>query len=200
MAAAAIGGCEVGSAIGHGWQPHGEPLVITRAEGKRVFELDGRPAFQVYCEALDMQIPRESFRRTSMVNPFGFVDISGDYVIRDARAVNDDDSLDFVTEVPDKAVALLMKGEVAGLIATAREVAAQAASRVRTPVLALAFDCVSRFILMGDGYPKEVQALVDGIGPGVPLLGALTFGEIGSFHDVPLFHNKTVTMAVLGSA
>lgn len=200
VAAAVFGGCEARTAIGHGWQPHGAPLVITRAEGKRVLELDGRPAFQVFCEALDIQIPRESFRRFSMVNPFGFVDISGDYVIRDPRALNDDDSLEFVTEVPNKAVALLMRGDVEGLIETARGVAARAVAEVGTPRLALAFDCISRFILMGNGYSKELQALVDGIGPGVPLLGALTFGEIGSYHDVPLFHNKTVAVAVLGDA
>jgi hypothetical protein len=69
---------------------------------------------------------------------------------------------------------------------------------VRTPRLALVFDCISRFILMGDHYSREVQSLVDGTGPGVPLLGALTFGEIGSLRDVPLFHNKTVAIAVLG--
>ena len=49
-------------------------------------------------------------------------------------------------------------------------------------------------------YQEKLQALVDEIGRGVPFLDALTFGEIGSFHDVPLFHSKTVSAAVLGSA
>ena len=199
LAAAVIGGCEVGTAIGHGWEPRGEPLVITRARGKRVYEIDGRPAFKVYSEKLGVEIPRESFRRISMANPLGFVDMSGNYVIRDPHAVNDDDSLDFVTEVPSEAVAQLMGGDVDGLVATARTVAARAAGSVRSPRIALAFDCISRYVHLQEEYTRELQALVDGIGPDVPLLGALTFGEIGSFHEVPLFHNKAVAVAVLGS-
>ena len=199
VAVAVVGGCEAGTAIGHGWQPHGEPLVITQAQGKRVFEIDGSPAFRVYCQHLGIEIPRESFRRYSMINPFGFADISGDYVIRDPRAVNDDDSLDFVTEVPANAVAVLMRGEVADLVETAADVAARATAAVRSPSLALVFDCVSRYLLMGDEFGRELKALTSGVGLDVPLLGALSFGEIGSFKDVPLFHNKTVAVAVLGA-
>jgi len=198
LALAAVSGCEVGAAIGHGWLPHGAPLIITRSQGKRVFEIDGRPAFEVYRESLGIDVPRQGFRAISMVNPFGFVDMSGNYIIRDARAVNDDDSLDFVTEVPDKGVAQLMRGEVDGLVATAREVAARAVAGLRSPQLALAFDCISRYLLMGTEFEREVAAVADGLGPEIPFLGALTFGEIGSFGDVPLFHNKTIAMAALG--
>lgn len=200
VAVAVVGGCEVGTAIGHGWQPHGEPLVITKAQGKRVLEIDGRPAFQVYCEHLGVEIPRESFRRYAMVNPFGFADISGNYVIRGALTVNDDDSLDLVTEVPANAVVVLMRGEAADLVETAADVAARAVAGVSSPALALVFDCISRYILMGDEFVRESRALTSGVGVDVPFLGALSFGEIGSFKDVPLFHNKTVAVAVLGTA
>jgi hypothetical protein len=200
LALAAISECRIGTAIGHGWHPHGEPLVITRSQGKRVYEIDGRPAFQVYRESLGIDVPRQGFRAISMVNPFGFVDMSGNYIIRDARAVNDDDSLDFVTEVPDKGVAQLMRGEVDGLVATAREVAARAVAGLRSPQLALAFDCISRNLLMGPEFEREVAAVADGLGPEIPFLGALTFGEIGSFTDVPLFHNKTIAVAAFDDA
>jgi hypothetical protein len=200
VAVAVVGGCQVGTAIGHGWQPYGEPLVITQAQGKRVFEIDGRPAFRVYCEHLGIEITRESFHRYATVNPFGFADISGNYVIRDTRAVNDDDSLVLVTEVPANAVAVLMRGEVADLVETAADVAARATAEVRSPALALVFDCVGRYLLMGDAFGQELRALSSGVGVDVPFLGALSFGEIGSFKDVPLFHNKTVAVAVLGTA
>jgi hypothetical protein len=53
---------------------------------------------------------------------------------------------------------------------------------------------------MGDAFGQELRALSSGVGVDVPFLGALSFGEIGSFKDVPLFHNKTVAVAVLGTA
>ena len=199
VAAALVSGCAIGAAIGHGWEPHGDPLVITRSQGKRLYELDGRPAFQVYSERLGVTIRRDAFRSYSMVNPFGFVDISGNYVIRDARAVNDDDSMDFVTELPERAVARLMKGEVSALVEAARAVTGKATSEVDRPTLGLVFDCISRYLLMGDRFNEEIDALVSGVGEDVPFLGALTFGEIGSFEEVPLFHNKTIAAAVLGN-
>lgn len=197
-AIAVVSGCEVSAGTGHGWQPHGEPLIITRSEGKRVYEIDGRPAFRVYEESLGVDIPRSDFRRFSLLHPLGFADMAGEYVIRDPRSVHEDDSLEFVTEVPNRGVASLMRGTVAGLTAAAYEVARRTASGVGRPRLVLAFDCVSRYLLLQQDFPKEVAALAAGAGPGVPLLGALTFGEIGSYDRVPLFHNKTIAVAALG--
>jgi len=46
--------------VGHGWMPLGEPMLITRAERNRIYELDGQPAVQRYCavvrEMLDQEI------------------------------------------------------------------------------------------------------------------------------------------------
>src|SRR5207249_11601213 len=48
VVAAAIGSdAPLGVGVRHGMRPVGEPLLITRAEGSRVRELDGRPALDV---------------------------------------------------------------------------------------------------------------------------------------------------------
>ena len=61
-------------------------------------------------------------------------------------------------------------------------------------------DCISRVLLMGDRFVEEIQAIRQAVGADVPLLGALSFGEIGSYVDVPLLHNKTTVIAVGGGA
>jgi len=198
LAVALLDGATIQTGIGHGWKPTGDPLVITAAEGKRVFEIDGRPAFDVYSECLG-GIPVDKFAEYGMRYPLGIPDISGNYLIRDPLAVNDDQSIDFVTEVPRNAVVSVMEGDVADLIETARSVAQAAAGGVAEPQFAFLFDCISRCLLMGEEFERELKAIREAIGMEVPILGSLTFGEVGSYADVPLFHNKTTVIAVGGS-
>ena len=197
LAVALLDGVTVQAGIGHGWQPTGDPLVTTAAKGKRVFEIDGRPAFDVYSERLG-GIPVDKFTEYGMRYPLGIPDISGNYLIRDPLAVNDDGSIDFVTEVPRNAVVSIMEGDVADLIETARSVAQAAAGGVAEPQFVLLFDCISRCLLMGEEFEKELKAIREAIGAEVPILGSLAFGEVGSYADVPLFHNKTTVIAVGG--
>jgi hypothetical protein len=52
---------------------------------------------------------------------------------------------------------------------------------------------------MGDDFGKELKVIHESIGEQVPLIGVLTFGEVGCFEDVPFLHNKTIVIAVGGS-
>lgn len=83
------------------------------------------------------------------------------------------------------------------LIETARAVAEEAVREVRTPKLALAFDCVSRYKLLGERFLEELQAVKEAVGETTPLVGVLTFGEIGCIDGVPLLHNKTILVVAI---
>jgi hypothetical protein len=196
VAAAVVSGVSVGTAIGHGWRTQGTLMVVTRAEGNRVYELDGRSAFDVYSEQLG-GIPVNGFGEYGMAHPLGFPDVHGNYLIRDPLALNDDKSIDFVSDVPSGGVANVMGADMPSLIEAARGAAQKAAGQVNRPRFALLFDCVSRRLLMGKQFGEELRA-VNEVLAGIPVLGMLTFGEIGSYADAPLFHNKTIAVAVLG--
>ncbi len=197
VSAALLEGAHIETGIGHGWTPIGSPLVITEACKKRVIEIDGVPAFQAYSKRLgDISVDR--FLEFGMKYPFGFPDIFGNYLIRDPLSVNEDQSIDFITEIPSNAVGSLMEGNVEELTRTAREALEKAVVKVGTPAFALFFDCISRYMLMGDEFEKELQVIKDTLGADVPMLGTLSFGEVGSYEDVPLFHNKTLTAAIGG--
>jgi len=198
LAAALVQGMETAVRIGHGWVPMGEPLVMTRAHGKTVYEIDGMPAFAAYRKRLGA-ISREDFNTIGMRHPLGFPDVFGQYIIRDPLAVQDDDSIQFVTEVPSQAVGNIMEGPMDQLIETAGRTAREAVQSVCDPRFLLLFDCISRVLLMGDEFGKELHAIREAVGPGVPVLGALTFAEIGAMGGVPLLHNKT-TIALAGGA
>lgn len=196
-AVALIEGLPFSTAIGHGWTPQGELLVLTRATRKMLYEIDARPAFEVYSERLG-GIARNDFAQVAMRHPIGIPDVRGNYLIRDPIAVHADGSLEFATEVPVNAVAHIMEGNAERLLSAAGDVARRACAGVRVPRFALVFDCISRALFLGEAFDREIQRLRHNIGETVPFLGALTFGEIGGETGLPSIHNKTLALAVFG--
>lgn len=200
VAAALVAGCSFATGIDHGWEPFGSPLLITKAKGKIVFEIDEQPAFQVYSRRLG-GITSEDFPFYAVRYPLGIPDITGKFIIRDPFKLGADGSIEFVTEVPPRAVAYLMRyTRVENLLQTALEATMQAKKSVNTPRFALIFNCVSRALLMGEHAERELEMIRDILG-GLPMAGFLTFGEVGSYGSgVPLFHNKTFLIAVGGNS
>lgn len=199
LAAALVSGIDWGISIGHGWLPTGEPLVITEADGKCVYEIDGIAAFTEYSNRLG-NISKDDFPSKAMLHPLGFPDISNHYIIRDPLKVNSDNSIFFVTEIPTQAVGYIMDCNIESLVNTAYKTAGKAAEIINRPSFVLLFDCISRYLLMGNNFQKEINMIKQVFKDDVPILGALTFGEIGSYARVPLFHNKTTIIAAGGNA
>ncbi len=196
VAAALVTGVTVGTGVGHGWEPVGSPLVITKAEDKFIHELDERPAFSVYSERLG-GIELSRFPEYGMRHPLGIVDAVGRFIVRDPIRAFPNGTLELVTEVPSKAVAYLMEGRKENLAGAARDVFRAALSAVGEPKFALLFNCVSRFLLVRNEV-DDVGIGREALGPSVPMAGILTFGEVGTYTDVPLFHNKTMVVAIGG--
>jgi len=48
VAAAIIRGINFQVCLSHGWRPVGEPLMVTKAKGRKVYEIDGLPALKRY--------------------------------------------------------------------------------------------------------------------------------------------------------
>ncbi|HIE56438.1 MAG TPA: histidine kinase, partial [Chromatiaceae bacterium] len=59
----------------------------------------------------------------------------------------------------------------------------------------LVMDCISRALFLGDHFQRELDAFSQ---PGLPMLGALTIGEIANHGDDYLeFYNKTAVVGIL---
>jgi len=198
LSVALIDGVDIRTSIGHGWKPKGSPIIITNAMGKKVFKIDGKQAFDVYSERAG-GISKDKFAEYSMRYPLGISDIDGNFLIRDPLSVNEDGSIDFVSEVPENVVARVMEGNITSLIKEAQKVAKMVSQKTIKPQFILLFDCVSRYMLMGKDFEKELNVIRETIGIDVPMLGVLTFGEVGSYTNAPLFHNKTLVLATIYS-
>lgn len=195
LACAVLDGVILNTALGHGWKPLGEPVIIGNTEGKKVIEIDGSPAFMAYQERFG-SITADNFSAFAMKHPIGFPNISGQYLIRDPLSINTDQSISFVTEVPNNAVGYVMDGTLKDLLDTAADLGKKARGNLKQLQFILCLDCISRYLLMEENFIKEIDIIKTAIGRQVPMLGALSLGEIGCYEDVPLFHNKALSLVV----
>jgi hypothetical protein len=197
VSASLLRGCRMSSGVGHGWVPSGSPLVITRAEGRVVFELDGRAAFDVYAERLD-GITDASFAETAMRYPLGICYGPDRFIVREPLQVVQGDALQFISDVPSQAVAYIMKPAADPGYTIASDLAQKVLAKLNKPRFALISYCISRSILLGSECLDEIRSLVSPFGGQVPFLGMLASGEIGAYADVPQFHNKSISLLMGG--
>ncbi|MFP2898310.1 FIST signal transduction protein, partial [Corallococcus sp. 4LFB] len=192
----------LGIGIQHGWSPYGPPSQVTKARGATAIELDYESAFEVYRRTAASRgdaLDAHSFARFAMTHPLGIPQANGEFVIRDPLAVEPDGSVRCIAEIPDGSLVRVMEGSRTDLLGAAAGAAAQA--REATPGAlggAVVFDCVSRYLILGEGVREELSRFQDALGEGVPVVGCLTLGEVGAMGGgVPQFHNKTAVVVAL---
>lgn len=191
-----------GVALEHGWQPYGPPVLATQTRGDTVVDLDFDNAFSVYrasAASRGDEVRREDFAPFAMLHPLGIPGASGDYVIRDPISVEPDGALRCLAEVPDGSLLRVMQGEPGTLIRAAREAACTSRRRAGDALaFSLVFDCVSRSRVLGSRILEELSGMHQELGGEVPMLGCLTFGEVGAQGvALPQFHNKTTVVLSL---
>jgi hypothetical protein len=191
-----------GVGLQHGWRPYGPPVLATQTRGPAVVDLDFSNAFDVYRSTAAHrgdEVGRDDFTRFAMLHPLGIPGAAGSYAIRDPLSVEADGGLRCLAEVPDGTLLRVMEGDPEALIAAAALAATEARERVGgKPAFALLFDCVSRARVLGPRILEELSAMHGALGRKVPMMGCLTFGEVGSFGvSLPQFHNKTSVLLAL---
>ena len=202
---AVLAGLDATASLGvtHGWRAFGEPMLVSEARGNDIVSLDWRPAHDAYREAVEAHSGRsfeaEDFFALASTYPLMLERFGAEGVVRDPLAVLPGGVLRCAGEVPSHASLRIAHGDVAGMLAAAREARELVAADHSggTPRLALTLDCISRALLLGDGLREELEALRI---PGLAQVGALTIGEVASTRDSFLqIHNKTTVLAVIAS-
>lgn len=193
----------VGVGVKHGYQPLSRPLVVTRAEGSVLYELDGRSAFQAYVEQFPdhRELTLQNFGQFALDYPLGLPQMGREYIVRDPFGARPDGALECAGLIPEHAVVRIMVGNQETMLQAAGEAAVEAMQPLggRRLLLALVFSCVSRLGYLGPAAQQEVAVIREVVGPETPLIGLFSSGEIGAQRDSPpTLHNKTVLVGVIG--
>jgi hypothetical protein len=191
--------------IGHGskggWNIFGPERRVTRSEGNILYELDGKPALQLYKEYLGERAA--DLPASALLFPLAVRATVDDdkQVVRTILGVDENkQSMIFAGDLPEGHLAQLMRASFNGLVDGASQAAAMA--RNQTPdtgtVLSIAISCVGRRLVMGEYAEDELEAVVDGLPQGVRQVGFYSYGEISPFSPGYCdLHNQTMTLTTI---
>ncbi|MFO1187362.1 MAG: FIST C-terminal domain-containing protein [Alphaproteobacteria bacterium] len=200
---AAIGLCGPDLTIGvgscGGWDAFGPERKITRAEANVLFELDGKPALDLYKRYLGEEADR--LPGSALLFPLR-VYPPGEPVSAIMRTVVGIDearqAMIFAGDVPQGHSAQLMRGQFDRLIEGAGTAGEQIGAFGRER-LAILVSCIGRRLLMGQRVIEEIEAASEALGPATRLTGFYSYGEICP-HDATGFcelHNQTMTITAI---
>lgn len=191
-----------------GWDIFGPERVITRAKGNVLYELDGKPALNVYKDYLGTKaegLPRSGLLfplQVSIESPDGL-----DYVIRNLIGVNEDDGgLVFAAgDMVEGATVRMMKGNFDRLVEGANKAANMSLVNVQQPIeFAFLVSCMGRRMVLKDRVAEEIDAAREifagagaGAGAGAVLTGFYSYAEICPVSPQEKqcrLHNQTMTI------
>ena len=194
--------------IGHGskggWDRFGPERRVTRSKGNVLFELDGRPALQLYKEYLGERAA--GLPATGLLFPLALRENESDLksLVRTILAVNEQEqSLTFAGDIQEGALAQLMKANFDRLVQGASEAATLTHPSVGqdSSVLAVAISCVGRRLVLGGRTEEEIEATLDVLPKGTQQIGFYSYGEISPYATGTCdLHNQTMTLTTLSEA
>jgi hypothetical protein len=185
----------IGVGVGHGWRPFSKPMLVTRAEGANICELDGVPAMDAYLSERGAALrDGASFGERAMERPIGVPNANGGYDLRQIHMPGPDGGLIILTGVSEQSVVQVMCSDDESLLAGAREAAESAIVNLDGPPrLALVFSCCTRVPLLGERVGEEVEEISAALG-GAPVGGFYTCGEFGRATGSTGIHNSSVAI------
>jgi hypothetical protein len=199
----ALAELDSGIGVSHGWQTISGPFTVTEVARNVIKSLDWQPAFDVYRqvveEASGQTFTGDNFFDIAKGYPFGINKIGAEKIVRDPITATEEGALVCVGEVPEGSVVDSLAGDKDSLINAAKNAMQQGKASYESESggqSALFIDCISRVLFLEDDFEMELAAVHD---DNLPLIGALTLGEIANSGDDYLeFYNKTAVIAVLG--
>lgn len=190
----------IGSGSRGGWGIFGPERVVTRAEGNVLYELDGRPALELYTRYLgDLSagLPASALLFPLAVRPDG----RGEQRVRTVLAVDEgEQSMTFAGDIPLGWRAQLMRSSADRLIDGAAEAAVRSllGHDAAGPELAIAISCVGRRLVLGERAEEEFEAILETLPSGAQVVGFYSYGEIApDTAGVCDLHNQTMTITTV---
>ncbi len=186
-----------------GWDSFGHERLITKSKNNILYELDGKPALEIYKKYLgdyakDLPLSGLLFPLSIRTNN------QNSSLVRTILSVDEkENSLTFAGNMPEGSYARLMTANFDRLIEGAG-VAAQHTidDKIKQPDLALLISCVGRKIVLDQRVEEEVEVVRNMYGNKTAIAGFYSYGEIAPSvnYDRAELHNQTMTITTLTEA
>lgn len=191
---------EMGYGSQGGWDPFGLERTITKSQDNVVYEIDDKPALDLYKEYLGdraKELPASALLFPLAISP----ENGADKIVRTILAIDEKQkSLTFAGNVPQGWHAQLMTANVDRLIDGAILAGQHAAFDPSNdePVLSIAISCVGRRLVLGERADEEVEGVLSML-DNAQQIGFYSYGEISPLHQAHQcdLHNQTMTITTL---
>ncbi len=183
-----------------GWDAFGPRRRVTRSQGNVVFELDGKPAYDLYERYLGEELKSRA-ASDGVVIPLQIAspERPDATLVRAPLAVDDGPaSMTFAGHVPEGWIARLMRGSSDRLILGAGDAARHAHladDAGAGDTFAFVVSCAGRHQVMGQRTEEELDVVGSELGAATTRLGFYSFGEIAPLETGACeVHNQTITI------
>ncbi|MBP9693478.1 MAG: FIST C-terminal domain-containing protein [Alphaproteobacteria bacterium] len=183
-----------------GWEVFGPERIVTTSQGNVLYELDGKPALELYKKYLGPEA--DHLPASALLFPLAIWDgdKKDEMLVRTILSVNEEEqSMTFAGDIPTGYTAQLMWGKIDAIV----EAAGRAAEKVSSIVLpeaqnqcSIVISCIGRKILMGQRVIQEVDTVSKVLGAKNKKIGFYSYGEIAphALSDKCELHNKTMAI------
>lgn len=194
---------QLGHGCDAGWSDFGPQRRITRSEGNVLYELDGKPALDLYKSYLGERA--RDLPGSALLFPLAVRRHEQDTepLVRTVLAVDEEaKSMTFAGDLPAGGLAQLMRANTDKLIDSAGEAVRHAASGFAPdrPALLVSVSCVGRRLVLGERTDEEVETVLEGAPVRAEQVGFYSYGEISpAVHGgASELHNQTMTVTLIG--
>ncbi len=189
--------------VGHGskggWDLFGPERSITRSEGNVLFELDGKPALELYKEYLGERA--SGLPATALLFPLEIRESrdAKSSLVRTVLSVSEEaQSMTFAGDLPQGWLAQLMRANFDRLVEGASEAARLGGAEMSGPCLSIAISCVGRRLVLGQRSEEETEAILDVLPAGTQQIGFYSYGELSPYGVGKCeLHNQTMTLTTI---
>lgn len=184
-----------------GWDPFGTERLITKSKDNILYELDGKPALELYKQYLGVHA--QDLPASGLLFPLTVrAANSKGPLVRTILSTNEaDQSVTFAGNVPVGQYARFMKANFSRLVAGAQNAANESIKgfNPEKTELAILVSCVGRKMILKQRTEEEVEAVQTVLGKGTPLTGFYSYGEISPHTPTARceLHNQTMTITTL---
>ena len=187
-----------------GWDIFGPERRITRSDANILYELDGKPALELYKEYLGDRAA--GLPATALLFPLSLHLTTPEErsVVRTILAVDEDQqSMVFAGDMPEGTLAQMMKANFDRLIDGAMGAAVQARDPLKdcAPILSIAISCVGRRLVLGSRTEEELDVVLEALPQNTTQIGFYSYGEISpAKNGLCDLHNQTMTLTTISEA